>query len=186
VKEDDSDPVPVGGTLVYSITRSSSASASFTVTDRLPSTVLYLSGEVSKRPGNRSADCIAEGAIVRCYVSILPSAKETATIAVIPIRVERIVNRVSASPYEKDFVNFVEVLAGLNAAGVVGTEIAVSQAVASEVAERFYREFTGATSQSVGTALYRVRIDLLKKGNVTGLTYTPFCSMDLALARRAA
>ena len=78
-------------------------------------------------------------------------------------------------------VNFVEALAGMNAAGVVGTEIAVSQAVASEVGERFYRQFAGAANHSVGSALYRVRIDMLRKGNVTGLVYTPFCSMDLAL-----
>jgi hypothetical protein len=80
-------------------------------------------------------------------------------------------------------VNFVEAFAGLDAAGVIGTEIAVSQAVASEVAERFYEHFLGTTNQTVGMALYRVRVDLLRKGNVTGLVYTPFCSMDLALVR---
>ena len=79
--------------------------------------------------------------------------------------------------------NFVDAFAGIDAAGVIGTEIAVSQAVASEVAERFYEHFVGAPGQTAGTALYRVRVDLLQKGNVTGLVYTPFCSMDLALAR---
>lgn len=60
--------MPVGGTLVYTITLSSSAIASFTVTDRLPSTVLDLSGKVSKRPSNRPFDCVPKGTIVRCYV----------------------------------------------------------------------------------------------------------------------
>jgi hypothetical protein len=80
-------------------------------------------------------------------------------------------------------VSFVEALAGMNAAGVVGTEISVAQEIASEVAERFYSQLAGGTAVSVGTALHRVRIDLLRKGNVTGLVYTPFCSMDLVLER---
>ena len=82
-------------------------------------------------------------------------------------------------------VNFVESLAGVNAAGVVGTEIAVTQEVAGEVAERFYEQFAGTPSQSVGVAINRLRIDLLKKGNIAGLVYTPFCSMDLALEQDA-
>jgi hypothetical protein len=80
-------------------------------------------------------------------------------------------------------VSFVEALAGMNAAGVVGTEISVAQEVASEIAERFYTQLAGATATSVGTALHRTRIDMLRKGNVTGLVYTPFCSMDLVLER---
>jgi hypothetical protein len=80
-------------------------------------------------------------------------------------------------------VSFVEALAGMNAAGVVGTEISVAQEIASEVAERFYAQLAGGAAASVGIALHRVRIDLLRKGNVTGLVYTPFCSMDLVLER---
>jgi len=30
-------------------------------------------------------------------------------------------------------------------------------------------------------ALHRTRIDLLRKGNISALVYTPYCSMDLAL-----
>jgi len=29
--------------------------------------------------------------------------------------------------------------------------------------------------------LHRTRIDLVRKGNISGLVYTPYCSMDLAL-----
>lgn len=83
----------------------------------------------------------------------------------------------------EDVITFVDALAGMDAAGVVGTEIPVTQQVAGEVALRFYRQFVGAPSAPVGTALYRTRIDLLRKGNVAGLAYTPFCSMDLSLNR---
>jgi hypothetical protein len=50
-----------------------------------------------------------------------------------------------------------------------------------EVALSFYKQFAGDEPQTVGLALHRTRIDLLAKGNVSGLVYTAFCSMDLAL-----
>lgn len=81
----------------------------------------------------------------------------------------------------EDIANWVTALTALNAAGVVGTEISVLQPVASEVALNFYGYFTAPTRASVGESLYKTRIDLLMKGNVAGLVYTPFCSMDLAL-----
>ncbi|GGV60754.1 hypothetical protein GCM10010228_08870 [Streptomyces massasporeus] len=62
--------------------------------------------------------------------------------------------------------------AGLHAAGVVGTEIPVSQAVAAEVALSLYRRFAGPENASVGEALRKTRIDLLRKGNISGLVYT--------------
>jgi hypothetical protein len=81
----------------------------------------------------------------------------------------------------EDIVSFVDALAGMHAAGVIGTEIAVDQTIAGEVALRFYRQFCGVAKASVGMALHRTRIDLLRKGNISGLVYTPYCSMDLAL-----
>jgi hypothetical protein len=81
----------------------------------------------------------------------------------------------------EDIVSFVDALAGMHAAGVIGTEIPVDQTIAGEVAVRFYRQFCGGARTSVGMALHRVRIDLLRKGNISGLVYTPYCSMDLAL-----
>ncbi|UYF97127.1 leucine-rich repeat domain-containing protein (plasmid) [Rhodococcus aetherivorans] len=77
-------------------------------------------------------------------------------------------------------VDFVNAFAGANAAGVVGTEIAVAQPVASEFAQRFYEHFMGGNPMTVGQAMRRARLDLLAKGNVAGLVYTAFCSMDLA------
>ncbi|MDQ1677831.1 MAG: elongation factor Tu [Actinomycetota bacterium] len=82
----------------------------------------------------------------------------------------------------EDVVGFVDALAGVRAAGVIGTEIPVTQRVAGEVALRFWRQFAGAEPVDVGTAMHRTRIDLLRKGNVSGLSYTPFCSADLRLA----
>lgn len=80
-----------------------------------------------------------------------------------------------------DILSFVEALAGMHAAGVIGTEIPIDQTIAGEVALRFYRQFCGDARASVGMALHRTRIDLLRKGNISGLVYTPYCSMDLAL-----
>jgi hypothetical protein len=80
----------------------------------------------------------------------------------------------------EDILSFVQALAGMHAAGVIGTETTVDQTIAGEVALRFYQQFCGARA-SVGRALHRMRIDLLRKGNISGLVYTPYCSMDLAL-----
>ena len=81
----------------------------------------------------------------------------------------------------KDLITFVEALAGLRVAGVIGTEIPVDQTIAGEVAVNFFRQLCGDPRATVGMALHRTRIDLLRKGNVSGLVYTPYCSMDLAM-----
>jgi hypothetical protein len=83
-------------------------------------------------------------------------------------------------------VNFVDKLVQVGAAGVVGTEINVAERTAGEIGLRFYGYLAGAEVVSVGQALHRTRIDMLSKGNVSGLAYTPFCSMDLALVQEAA
>lgn len=77
------------------------------------------------------------------------------------------------------WLGFVDAFSGLYAAGTVGTEIAVEQALATEVAEEFWRHFVAG--EGVGTALHRVRMALLGKGNVLGLAYTAYCSNSLRL-----
>nr|WSZ13514.1 CHAT domain-containing protein [Streptomyces canus] len=77
------------------------------------------------------------------------------------------------------WLGFVDAFSGLYASGTVGTEIAVEQAFATEVAEGFWRHFVSGAS--VGTALHRVRMALLRKGNVLGLAYTAYCSNSLRL-----
>ena len=84
-------------------------------------------------------------------------------------------------------VSFVDAFTLLGAAGVVGTEVTIHQQVANEIAERFFRHLQDDDGHAVGQALRRTRLDLLAKGNLMGLAYTPFCSMSLKLAlkRRA-
>ncbi|WP_333774499.1 CHAT domain-containing protein [Streptomyces sp. IBSBF 3136] len=77
------------------------------------------------------------------------------------------------------WLGFVDAFSGLYASGTVGTEISVEQALATEVAERFWQHFLAG--ENVGTALHRVRTGLLRKGNVLGLAYTAYCSNSLRL-----
>jgi hypothetical protein len=79
-------------------------------------------------------------------------------------------------------VSFVDAFTILGAAGVLGTEITIHQQVANEVAERFFRHLQDDEGNAVGEALRRTRLDLLGKGNLMGLAYTPFCSLSLRLA----
>jgi hypothetical protein len=91
-------------------------------------------------------------------------------------------NTAALSP--ENVVTFVDAFAGIHAAGVIGTEISVAQPTAGEFARNFFSYFTdrsAAGPQPAGKALYMARIDLLAKGNVCGLVYTAFCSMDLVL-----
>lgn len=81
----------------------------------------------------------------------------------------------------EQIVTFVDAFAGAEAAGVIGTEIAVAQPLASEFAQAFYGHLMADSAMTVGQALRRARFDFLAKGNITGLVYTAFCSMDLIL-----
>ena len=80
----------------------------------------------------------------------------------------------------ESLVSFVDSFANASAAGVIGTEIAIAQRVAGEVAEEFFRHFRAELT--VGEALHRTRIHLLLKGNLLGLAYTPYCSTELRLS----
>jgi hypothetical protein len=77
-------------------------------------------------------------------------------------------------------VNFVDDFVGNYAAGVIGTETTLHQKVAGEAAEEFFGRFT--QNVSVGEAIKSMRLHLLGKGNLMGLSYTPYCSADLRLA----
>ena len=82
-------------------------------------------------------------------------------------------------------VSFVDEFSRAAAAGVVGTEITISQRVASEMAEIFLSSFVNKTPAgeriSVGEALRLARLNLLNKGNLLGLVYSAYCAADLAL-----
>jgi hypothetical protein len=76
-------------------------------------------------------------------------------------------------------ISFVDAFVGVYAAGVIGTEITIHQKLANEVAENFFAEFKA--HKGVGEAIKRMRQSLLAKGNLLGLAYTPYCSVDLKL-----
>ena len=103
VKDDSPDPARVGGVLTYTLTVSGVADRNqyFTVTDRLPSGVLFVSGDVS-RPGKRQGDCVPKGSTVICDLLVLEKGEEQATIFVIPTRTGRIRNVARATPYDCD------------------------------------------------------------------------------------
>lgn len=85
----------------------------------------------------------------------------------------------SAAVYPDTVISFVEAFVGrANAAGVIGTEVKVSQTLAMQFAERF---FTGLMKEgaTVDTALRDVRMQFLADGNLFGLVYTPYCWADL-------
>jgi len=70
------------------------------------------------------------------------------------------------------------------AAGVLGSEVAMEQGLASLVLETFLRRFAGGAS--VGEALREVRWDLFRRGNVMGLAYTAYCLSGLRIRPVAA
>jgi chaperonin GroEL len=83
--------------------------------------------------------------------------------------------------------SFVDSFTKAYASGVIGTETTVHENVASEAAERLFRhicnEATLARGEAVGESIRKMRFELLRKGNVMGLTYTAYCSGALALTR---
>lgn len=76
--------------------------------------------------------------------------------------------------------NFVDVFESANAGGVIGTEISIDQSIASEAAESFLSFF--GNHRTVGESLRLLRLHFLRKGNLLGLAYTPYCSAELRLA----
>jgi hypothetical protein len=79
--------------------------------------------------------------------------------------------------------NFVSAFVGsAGAAGMIGTEVALDQAVASAAMEHFLTAFVdGAT---VGEALRDTRWWLLRLGNVMGFAYTSYCLSSLRMRAR--
>lgn len=77
----------------------------------------------------------------------------------------------------RTMLQFVDAFAGVYAAGVVGTEITIHQAVAAEAAEAFWSALRAG--RTVGEALREVRLRLLRKANLMGLAYTAYCSASL-------
>ena len=81
-------------------------------------------------------------------------------------------------------LEFVSAFGFAGASGVVGTEVNIQLALAIEVAGALLTQIGGQIS--VGQALYRVRWDLVNKGKLLGLAYTPYCLANLANAANGA
>jgi hypothetical protein len=75
--------------------------------------------------------------------------------------------------------DFVTTFGDANAAGSIGTEVALTQLVASEAAELIFMAFNGP--DNVAAAVRIMRWNLLRKGNAMGLSYTPYCYGGLTL-----
>ena len=69
-----------------------------------------------------------------------------------------------------------------HAAGVIGTEVKVSQALAMNVAEKFF-EFWLAGEQTVEVVLRAIRLTTFRQGNLFGLVYTPYCWSELRIQK---
>lgn len=68
------------------------------------------------------------------------------------------------------------------ASGVLGTEITMEQGAAGWAMELFLAELSQGAS--VGMALLRTRWSMLRRGNLLGLAYTPYCLAGLSLRER--
>jgi hypothetical protein len=78
-----------------------------------------------------------------------------------------------------EIVSFVSCFSGLEAGGVLGTEISVLFPVAAEVAEFIFGQLAGPNGPTVGEGLRSVRWQLANKGNLLGLAYTLYGLADL-------
>ena len=78
--------------------------------------------------------------------------------------------------------NYIDAFVGMgHAAGVIGTEVKVSQDLAMEFARCFFDELL-SPGRTVGIALRHARLAFLANGNLFGLNYTPYCWADLTVA----
>jgi hypothetical protein len=78
--------------------------------------------------------------------------------------------------------NYIDAFVGMgHAAGVIGTEVKVSQELAMEFARCFFDELL-SPGITVGMAMRHARLAFLAKGNLFGLNYTPYCWADLTVA----
>ncbi|MFD3431301.1 CHAT domain-containing protein [Nocardia fluminea] len=68
----------------------------------------------------------------------------------------------------------------VGAAGVIAAEVALEQRLAGHAMEIFLTQLT-AGGVSVGEAMRHMRWALLKRGNLMGFAYSPYCAADLLL-----
>jgi CHAT domain len=76
---------------------------------------------------------------------------------------------------------FVVGFVAARAAGVIGTEVSLDQRFAGTAMELFLDDLHAGAS--VGQAMRHMRWELLSRGNIMGLAYSPYCAATLALRR---
>jgi hypothetical protein len=82
----------------------------------------------------------------------------------------------------KDLVDYLSAFLGKGrAVGLIGTEARVEQGQAMQLAESFFAKLMEPNA-TVEHALRHVRNEFLMRGNLFGLTYTPYCFADLAVS----
>lgn len=79
-----------------------------------------------------------------------------------------------------EVLNFVSTFGAFGASGVIGTEVSVQLPLAIEIAEGLLSRLIKGVS--VSHALRQVRWELVNKGNLLGLVYTPYCMTNLHIA----
>lgn len=85
----------------------------------------------------------------------------------------------------ESLTNFVDAFVGATASGVIGTEISMFEPIAREAGEQFWQHFLASEGQeTVGTAMRKMKLSLLKKRNLMGLAYTAFCSSSLKIVEK--
>jgi hypothetical protein len=77
--------------------------------------------------------------------------------------------------------DFVVGFVAARAAGVIGTEVSLDQRFAGAAMELFLAALHAGAG--VGQAMRHMRWELLGRGNVMGLAYSPYCAATLALRR---
>lgn len=87
-------------------------------------------------------------------------------------------------------LDFVSTFVDAQAAGVVGTEITISEPLACAFAEECLSRFlvsdeTAGETRTIGESVRGARLALLKLGNPLGLVYIPFAVASLRLRQKA-
>lgn len=78
-----------------------------------------------------------------------------------------------------DLVAFNRAFSYSQAAGVMGTEISITEIFACYFASEFFQKFL--SGKDVGNTVREIRLTLLKKYNLLGLAYTPYCYASLKI-----
>ena len=79
-------------------------------------------------------------------------------------------------------LNFVSAFADLGASGVIGTDVSMRDDMAIAVAEAILSRV--ADNEEVGETVREMRWEMLNRGNVLGLAYTPYSLANLHIQRR--